>query len=178
MFKDVVVYDMKYAGVEWTEKVSSLRDQLRDYSGMIVSELDELAWLFNLRGEGESNNEGLFNTPVFQSLALVTHQELLLWLHLDQVREEVRQHLVSVNMRVEIRDLEHSVTDLTQWFSLHPGNHSVLLTSPSTYQTGVSWSVYSAVPDQRASLQTSPIINMKAVKNSVEEAGMVEAHIR
>jgi hypothetical protein len=28
-----------------------------DYSAMVVTERDELAWLFNLRGEGKSTNE-------------------------------------------------------------------------------------------------------------------------
>ena len=46
--------------------------------GMLVSELDEVAWLFNLRGEGETHNEGLYHSPTFQSLSLVTGQVALI----------------------------------------------------------------------------------------------------
>ena len=45
---------------------------------MLVSELDEVAWLFNLRGEGETHNEGLYHSPTFQSLSLVTGQVALI----------------------------------------------------------------------------------------------------
>ena len=45
---------MKYAGEAWEDKVDRLRKDLVEnkYFGMIVTELDEIAWLFNIRGVG------------------------------------------------------------------------------------------------------------------------------
>ena len=65
------MHDLEYAGVDWEEKV---RDRLRPklgegkYDGMVVTELDEVAWLYNLRGEGSSHNEGLYHSPTFESM--------------------------------------------------------------------------------------------------------------
>lgn len=140
---------------------------------MVVSELDEIAWLFNLRGEGESHNEGLFHTPTFQSLSLVTGGEVILWVHMDKVNQEVRDHLENV----EIRDIENSLRDLTEWISMHPEADKILITKPSSYLSGASYAVYSAIPETISNLDNSPLINMKAVKNPSEVAGMVEAHI-
>ena len=35
---------------------------------------------------GSSNLEGLFNSPLFESMAVVTTEEIILWVHLEKVR--------------------------------------------------------------------------------------------
>jgi Xaa-Pro aminopeptidase len=47
-----VIQDLQFAGEDWEEKVDRLRTNLVEnkYFGMIVTELDEIAWLFNIRG--------------------------------------------------------------------------------------------------------------------------------
>ena len=95
---------MEFAGEAWEDKISRVRENLLENKlfGMVVTELDEIAWLFNIRGEGEeyceenvrldqnipgsSHNEGLYHTPTFESMALVTPQEIILWVHPDKVR--------------------------------------------------------------------------------------------
>lgn len=48
--KPVRVHDLKYAGLDVASKLSSLRSQLvsADSSAIIISMLDEIAWLLNL----------------------------------------------------------------------------------------------------------------------------------
>lgn len=48
----VFVLDVKYAGVAFHEKLASIQKQLtqKKHWGLVVSSLDEIAWLFNLRG--------------------------------------------------------------------------------------------------------------------------------
>ena len=57
--QDVVVHDMEYAGETWGVKVARVREALVEagHGGMVVSELDEINWLLNIRGEGSSHNE-------------------------------------------------------------------------------------------------------------------------
>ena len=57
--QDVVVHDMEYAGETWRVKVARVREALLEagHGGMVVSELDEINWLLNIRGEGSSHNE-------------------------------------------------------------------------------------------------------------------------
>ena len=119
--------------------------------------------------------QGLYHSPTFQSLALVSHQEILLWLHMDKVTPELREHLGS---EVEIRDVNTSLQDLAEWVSLHPELDSLLMSAPSSYLSGATFALYSSVPESLATLGDSPILSMKATKNPVEVAGMVEAHIR
>lgn len=48
----VIALDQQYAGIEYQEKLKSLRGELekRNGHGFVVSMLDEIAWLYNLRG--------------------------------------------------------------------------------------------------------------------------------
>jgi len=140
-----------------------------------------IAWLYNLRGEGSSHNEGLYHSPTFDSLSLVTQSELILWVRLDKISPEVRTHLVRPDCSdtcVELRDIEESLKDLTEWLSLHPEISRLLLTKPSNYLSGASYAVYSALPDTVTKLDQSPVLQMKGVKNEAEISGMIEAHIK
>ena len=183
-YKDIVVSGLQFAGEDWEDKVrEKLRPHLAEagYDGMMVTELDEVAWLYNLRGEGSSHNEGLYHSPTFDSLSLVTGSELILWVRLDKITPEVRSHLVRPDCGdtcVELRDIEHSLKDLTEWLSLHPEISQLLLTKPSNYLSGASYAVYSALPHNVTKLDHSPVLQMKAVKNEAEVSGMIEAHIK
>ena len=68
---------------------------------MVISEPDEIAWLFNMRGEGGSILDSLMMSPLFQSLALVTLDSLTLWVHKEQVNEEIQNHLIQDNCKEE-----------------------------------------------------------------------------
>lgn len=57
--------------------------------GTVVSALDEIAWLFNLRGSDIECN------PVFFSYAIVNENEAILYLDLDKLTDEVKSHLGS-----------------------------------------------------------------------------------
>ena len=87
---------------------------------MVVSEPDEIAWLFNMRGEGNSTIDSLFISPLFQSLALITLDSLKLWVHKEKADEKIIAHLTpdfcnETNMCVEIRDYSNVSRDLREW---------------------------------------------------------------
>ena len=53
-----MVHPLEFAGLAWETKLSDLREKLlvdEEVDWMLVNEKDEIAWLFNLRGEGESS---------------------------------------------------------------------------------------------------------------------------
>ena len=58
---------MEFAGEDWEEKINRVRENLVEnkFFGMIVTELDEIAWLFNIRGEGRKTNKIIFSTVYF-----------------------------------------------------------------------------------------------------------------
>lgn len=71
--------------------MSELRSHIKTKNayGTVVSALDEIAWLFNLRGSDIECN------PVFFSYAIVNENEAILYLDLDKLTDEVTSHLAS-----------------------------------------------------------------------------------
>ena len=47
-----MILDTKYSGLAYQEKIKNIQAFLEEkkYWGLVVSALDEVAWLFNLRG--------------------------------------------------------------------------------------------------------------------------------
>ena len=81
---------MAYKGKSDTHSVSSIAA-----AGFIVTALDEIAWLFNLRGSDISFN------PVFFSYAVVTVDRAILYI-MDQDNSEntTAQHLAEANVTI------------------------------------------------------------------------------
>ena len=65
---------------------------------MVVNMLDEVAWLFNLRGSDIDFN------PVFFAYAVVTQDKAILFVNPEQVDDGVRKHLGDA---VEIRPYDN-----------------------------------------------------------------------
>ena len=67
--------DLSFAGVPWQKKVQDIRQKLeaRKASALVVSALDEVAWLFNLRGSDIEYN------PVFFAFAVITTDSVRLF---------------------------------------------------------------------------------------------------
>ena len=77
-------------GRAFTSKIQALRDEVQKKraSGFVATMLDEVAWLFNLRGSDVPFN------PVFFAFAIVTLDTCTLYIHESQLTHEVRAHLV------------------------------------------------------------------------------------
>ena len=91
----VIVLDVKYAGKKFEDKIEELRKELekKKSAGMVISMLDEIAWLFNLRGSDIPYN------PVFFSYAVVTPTDVTLYVDDSKLDEEVKKHLGDVKIR-------------------------------------------------------------------------------
>ena len=74
--------------------------------GLVVSALDEVAWLLNLRG-----SDIIYN-PVFFAHVLVTPDKCYLYINGKQVSSVVEQHLKAA--KVELRPYEALYSDLKQ----------------------------------------------------------------
>jgi Xaa-Pro aminopeptidase len=85
---------MLMTGKPFEEKLTELRKELTEKksSGMVVSMLDEVAWLFNLRGSDIDYN------PVFFAYALVTHNSATLYINENKLPKEVKEHLKDVKI--------------------------------------------------------------------------------
>jgi Xaa-Pro aminopeptidase len=81
-------------GKSYQDKLAELRKELKEKksSGMVVSMLDEVAWLFNLRGSDIDYN------PVFFAYAVVTHETVTLYIDENKLSKEVKEHLQDVKV--------------------------------------------------------------------------------
>ncbi|KAK4337217.1 hypothetical protein RND71_043316 [Anisodus tanguticus] len=81
--------DLKFTGSTWQEKISKVREamQAKEASVLVLSALDETAWLFNLRGSDIPYN------PVFYAYTILTLDNIYLFVDEDQLSSSARKHL-------------------------------------------------------------------------------------
>lgn len=115
--------DEKYSGQSFKEKISKVREEIEKNKGkaLVVSMLDEVAWLFNLRGSDIDFNPGKFalsmarltlfadGTPVFFAYAAVETDRTILFIESKQLDDAAKQYLGN---DVEIRPYEEIFTYL------------------------------------------------------------------
>ncbi|KAJ1668498.1 hypothetical protein IW140_000330 [Coemansia sp. RSA 1813] len=160
------VLDTKFTGEAYTDKIARVRAELDKsvgVSGLVVSALDEIAWLFNLRGSDISYN------PVFFAYALITETSVTLYIDSAKVSDDVREHLHGVN----IRPYNAIFGELSAMSASLAQEKSRLLAGSS-----VSWALAKALGDDNLVIDSAPITQLKALKNPVELDGMRQCHIR
>ena len=84
----------EYAGKSYQDKLHELRKEIdkKKSAGIVVSMLDEVAWLFNLRG-----NDIPYN-PVFFSYATVTPNSATLYIDESKLNDQAKAHLAGVTL--------------------------------------------------------------------------------
>ena len=102
---------LQCAGETHTEKLKRVREELKkkEAKSMVVNLLDEIAWLYNLRGSDIDYNPGAYcpsmcmgpshtdpwNHIVFFAYSLIDADKALLFVNESQIDDTVRQHLGS-----------------------------------------------------------------------------------
>ncbi|KAG0051334.1 hypothetical protein BGZ89_003595 [Linnemannia elongata] len=148
------------------DKIQQLRKDLalKGVTGCVVSGLDEIAWLFNMRGLDVHCN------PVFFAYAIVTKDRVALYLQKEALSEEVRSHL---GPTVEIKDYETIFEDLkTKAGELKAKKETWLLGSRTNLAMAVALGKNNTVEAR------SPVIDAKAIKNETELFGIRQCHLR
>ncbi|KAF7797111.1 hypothetical protein EIP86_008303 [Pleurotus ostreatoroseus] len=166
--------DIKYSGEPHVEKISRLREELKkkNYKAMVVSMLDEVAWLFNLRGADIDFN------PVFFAYAVVTQDSTILFVNPDQVDDTVRAHLGS---DIEIKPYDvffEYLSGLGARLELHKDAQVVLGDKTSLAIAEAIGNINCRIIKDNIVVTRSPVADMKAIKNKTEVEGFRQSHIR
>lgn len=154
----VVLHPLEYAGEEASSKLERVRAELRSKRGdaLLVSALDDIAWVLNLRGSDVLCN------PVFVAYLLITQGGATLFVDPEKVSPSVADYLhgigVSTAPYAAVAAHLRGITEGTMLLDPHEVNH--------TLWKAVGCEVKDA---------PSPIPVMKAVKNKVEIAGFHRA---
>lgn len=153
---------------------------------LILSMLDEIAWLLNLRGSDIAFNPVFFSFVVL-SLNDPNDETPKVDLFIDSSKiqpTDVKQHLESLHVSIHDYDsfydylssnLHDPASPAHVWIDVGKSNaltYVKLTTPPTNAATGKSMPSACTLIEERA-----PIADMKACKNEVEIEGMKKAHI-
>ncbi|KAG0165714.1 hypothetical protein DFQ30_008092 [Apophysomyces sp. BC1015] len=155
------IHDIKFAGKRHSHKLNDLRLEIRKrgYDATLISGLDEIAWLLNLRGSD------IHCCPVFFAYCLVTQDKTTLYIHDEEGRsgsDDIRSHLADV----EIRNYSDLLSDLKKTPGLFMVDHSMNL------------SVVQTLGEDRVRYEPSMVALAKSIKNDAELAGIRACHQR
>jgi len=165
---DVSLLGMEFTGRSWQNKVEEVREFLKEKKcqALVLTALDDVAWLLNLRGSDIAYN------PVFFSYCIVTHKEVILFINSNQVSNAVKDSLTPGDMEESVHFKEYS--------KIKSYLCNLVATTQGTicFADTASHGLVSLVPKRRAVLKLSPVTVMKGVKNPVELKGFENCHNR
>ena len=146
------VHPRKYAGLSVWEKFDIVRTCLRtwDVYGVLIPQLDDVAWLLNLRGDDVEYN------PVFVAYVLLLEDSVWLYIDSEKLTGTVKKHLE--RSAVTLRPYEAIYTDLAAL-----GDQAIL--TPAKANVSLVSALKKPIPS------TTPLALIKARKNPVEVAG-------
>uniref|UniRef100_A0A8C4E9H6 X-prolyl aminopeptidase (aminopeptidase P) 2, membrane-bound n=1 Tax=Dicentrarchus labrax TaxID=13489 RepID=A0A8C4E9H6_DICLA len=157
----------------WQMKVEHIRNQIMDNpyepTALLLSALDETAWLFNLRG-----NDIPYN-PFFYSYTLLTMDEIWLFVHMDRVTDELKKYLNSSctgSLCVQLKGYD-TVRDHLKEYVAQPGIKVWIGTEYTNY------ALYELITpeDKLLTSSYSPVLTTKAVKDETEQRILRDAHV-
>jgi Xaa-Pro aminopeptidase len=154
----------EHIGQSVADKLTQVRETMTtvmaDYH--LVSSLDDMAWLFNIRGKDVNYN------PVVLSFALVSQDHAKLFINPDKLSEDEKVTLLKSGVEVlPYEEIEEALT-------LIPANTAILL-DPKRNCFAYAKLIPSSV---KLIKETNPSTNLKAVKNSTELENTREAMIK
>lgn len=155
----VSIQPIEYAGESCHDKLGRIRSSLlrRGACGMLMTQLDDIAWTLNLRGTD------VHCTPVFVAWLIVAEEVAVLYIKDEKLSPEVIEYLNAEGVAVD--DYDNIIDALNSY------DGYTLLIDPATTNYTLSqlrgnFNLVSA---------PSPVPEMKAIKNEVECNGFRNA---
>ena len=160
----VTVLSEEVAGRSTAQKLADVREKLeKEKAGsFLLSKLDDLMWLFNIRGCDVECN------PVALSYAYITKEEAHLFIQEKALNEEVKTDLAHKQVIV------HPYESVVNFLKALPEGGTVLVD-----RRQVSYALYKAVGERQKLVEApNPTELLKAIKNPVELANMEKIFLK
>ena len=165
LFTPVFVLKEEYCGESCDDKLKRLREKMKEEGAAVhlLTTLDDIAWLFNLRAKDVES------CPVLLSYAVITMDEAILFAGERAFDETVRKYLAEHHITLKPYDDFYTyVADLVK-----TGPKEKLLVCENRINYRLKKELGDAVIVDRA----NPTTLMKAVKNSTEQENLRKAHL-
>lgn len=162
--REVWMLSKQYTGEDSQHKLKRLREKMLRLGAdtMVLTALDDIAWLLNLRGNDVECN------PVFLSYMLIDMERVRLYVNEAILSTGIKQYLSELH--VEICPYDGIYADLQK---------SDLKKSVIIDETHANFMIRKSVPESvRVISGENPVTLMKAVKNPVEIENIRKAHIK
>lgn len=158
----IVIHPIEYTGRDAKEKLAMVRQGLRKVhaEGMLVSQLDDIAWTLNLRGSDVHCN------PVFVSYLLLKGDDTILFIDSRKLTSEVESYLHSIG--VCIREYKVVQEELRRYDEYN------ILMDPDE----INYTLFTLPRCKEVIRQKSPIPPLKAVKTEAEIEGFRRAMVK
>ncbi|KAJ6669047.1 hypothetical protein lerEdw1_007856 [Lerista edwardsae] len=172
--KPLMTLGLSYTGISWKDKITALRVKMAERKAVwfVVTALDEVAWLFNLRGSDVEYN------PVFFAYAIIGTNTIRLFINGDRMADPgVREHLLldsaqDAEFSIQVLPYDSILMVLKSLCDTLSSHEKVWLSDKASY------ALIEAVPKDHCYLSPyTPICIAKAVKNPSEAEGMRRAHV-
>lgn len=158
--KEIFDLDVKYAGLSRSEKINIICDKVSKSknSHFFVSSLDDIAWIFNLRGSDVDYN------PVFLAYAILNKEQTKLFLDESKLKAGLKETLQKDNITILPYDqIDQELSNLTEKVAFDPNTTSI--------------KHYNLIEPKLASPEKSFSTYLKGMKNDTEIANTRKAMI-
>lgn len=152
------VFDTKYSGKSATEKLTLLRAEMKKAFAdvFVISALDDIAWLFNIRGKDVDYN------PVVIAYALIEKEKATLFISPEKLTYDTTNYLQSQQIGIS------SYTGIYEMLKQLSPSKAVLVDGGKLNQA-----LFESIPSGCAIRNSmSPVFKLKSVKNEVEMEGV------
>ena len=155
---------VEYTGVSREDKLADIHRQMEQdgTDALLLTTLDEIAWLLNLRGND------VRNTPVFLAYMLITPNRNVLCLHREILPEKIQDELRNAGVETaDYQEIEELLQELPEGTVLQADRQNV------------NYHLWECVPDGISIKdKESPVVNSKAIKNQTEIRHIRQAHVK
>lgn len=168
--------DVKFSGESHNSKIDRIRKEMKadQCHFLVLSALDEIAWLLNLRGADIEYN------PVFFSYLLLAQDKVFLYVDKSKFTDDAKELLASdpqVVVEEYTRFLDQE--DLSRKIK-SVGDNEIRVWMDVTTCNWAAHELVSRVDEKRVRIveKESPVKMAKAIKNETELQGMRDCHLR
>ena len=155
---------IEYSGESFSDKLSRIRAVMKAKKATthILASLDDIAWLFNIRGRDVKSN------PVVLSYAVISIDSVYLFIDKNKIGEDIRAELSKEN--VQIKGYE----EVYEFIKNIDENEVVLIDTSK-----VNYAIYNNIPSNVQKIEErNPSILFKSIKNEIELKNIRNSHIK
>jgi len=159
----IFIHELKYTGKTSAKKITEIQKKMDqdDVEAALYSGLNDIAWLFNIRGND------IQNTPVVMSFALITKESAYLYIDKNKVNSEAQEFL------------EENRVIIKQYEEIHKDLKNLKVNSLVLDKSVINHALFSQIPASiKIKNKTDYPFMMKASLNEVELENQRNSYIR